>query len=185
MESRIILAGFGGQGIMLAGQLLGQAMVDKGGEAVFLPQYGPEQRGGTASCKVIVSDTTIYSPIISEGDVLFAFNTPSLQKFEGNIKSGGMILVDSTLCKKNSAREDVDCYQIPATDMAGKLGSEKTANIILLGVYLELTGMVNERNLINVLSRKLSEKPQLLETDKRALQTGREFARTIKLNRKG
>lgn len=184
MEIKLILSGFGGQGVMLAGQLLSRTMVDKGGEAIFLPYYGPEQRGGTANCRVTLSDSDIYSPIVKESDVLIAFNLPSLRKFENDVKRGGMILADSTLCSEKTQRRHVNFYPIPATGLARGLGNEKAANIIMLGAFLELTGIVSEEEVYKAICKKLSGKPELLAVDKKALRLGKNFAATLKQEEK-
>ncbi len=171
MENRLIIAGFGGQGIMMIGQLLCYAAIDYGKEALFLPHYGPEQRGGTANCTVTISDQPIGSPMVRKIDVLIAMNQPSLEKFADRVKDDGIILANSNLC---TAPPECKAHYIPVPvdEEAEKLGSRKVANIIMLGVYNHVTGIFSEEELIKTVEKKLGKKPQFLEMNKAAIKLG-------------
>ncbi len=141
--SEVIIAGFGGQGILFAGKVLayGGLMCDK--EVSWLPSYGPEMRGGTANCHVIISDAPIGSPIITEPNVLIAMNKPSLDKFENDVVSGGTIIVDSSLIDRKVERDDVNVFYIPATQMALDMDASKMANMIILGKLIKETDVLS------------------------------------------
>ena len=128
---RMLFAGFGGQGILFAGKFLAYKGLIEGKQVSWLPSYGPEMRGGTANCSVIISDEPIGSPIVDKPDVLVAMNLPSLEKYENEVVSGGKIFVDSTMIDKKVDRTDVDVYYIPATKMANDNGTPTLANMII------------------------------------------------------
>ena len=133
MKKEVILSGFGGQGVMSIGKNLVEAAVEEDLEASWVPSYGPEMRGGTANCNVILSDDPVGSPIITEPDVLIVMNLPSLQKYVDTVVPGGQIYVDSTLIGEKVARDDVQVFYIPATQMAGDAGVSTLANMIMMG----------------------------------------------------
>ena len=137
MTSQILIAGFGGQGILFSGKLLAYKALSEGKELSWLPSYGPEMRGGTASCSVTISDESVGSPIIDNPDVLIVMNLPSLDKYEKTVKKGGTIFVDSTLIERKVERDDVRAFYIPCTKMAQDMGTPNLANIILLGKVLK------------------------------------------------
>ncbi len=172
MENRLIIAGFGGQGVMMIGQLLCYAAIDYGKEALFLPHYGPEQRGGTANCTVTISDEAIGSPIVRKIDVLIAMNQPSLTKFAGRVKDDGIILANSNLCE--GPPEGCCARYIPMAvdEEAEKLGSKKVANIVMLGAYNQVAQIFSEEELISAVVKKLGRKPQFLEMNKAAVKLG-------------
>ena len=176
MENRLIIAGFGGQGIMMIGQLLCYAAIDYGKEALFLPHYGPEQRGGTANCTVTLSDQPIGSPIVRKIDVLIAMNQPSLDKFAGRVKEGGVILVNSDLCTVPPTGNGIRYVPVAADREAEKLGSQKVANIVMLGAYNQIAGVFSEEELIKTVVKKLGRKPQFLEMNKAAVHLGMTLA---------
>ena len=133
----IILAGFGGQGILFAGKFLAYKGLVEDKKLSWLPSYGPEMRGGTANCSVILSDSDVGSPIVSTPDCLMAMNLPSLDKFEKSVVSGGKIFVDSTLVERKVERDDVEVFYIPATAMAKELGYPTLANMIMIGKMMK------------------------------------------------
>ncbi|MBQ5890848.1 MAG: 2-oxoacid:acceptor oxidoreductase family protein, partial [Clostridia bacterium] len=137
--TQYLFAGFGGQGILFSGKLLAYKGLTDGKNVSWLPSYGPEMRGGTASCSVIISDDAVGSPIVSKPDVLIAMNLPSLDKYEDTVVSGGMIFVDSSLIERKVKRDDVKVFYIPATKLASDNGIAKLANIILMGKVLAET----------------------------------------------
>jgi 2-oxoglutarate ferredoxin oxidoreductase subunit gamma len=139
MEYAIILAGFGGQGIMSAGRIVTSAALTEGREVSWFPSYGPEMRGGTANCGVVISDEPIGSPVINNPDVLIALNEMSLDKFAPLVKPGGLIIADSSLAPRPPARSDIRYIPIPASDMASQMGNMTFAAIILLGCLMEQT----------------------------------------------
>ena len=173
---QMLLSGFGGQGILFAGKFLAYKGLTDGKQVSWLPSYGPEMRGGTASCSVIISDEAVGSPIISNPDILVAMNLPSLDKFEKSVVSGGIILADSTLIERKVLRDDVTVYYIPATRLASENGFPTLANMILMGKLLEVLGGFNAEDVKATLSKVISAKrADMLETNLKALQLGAEF----------
>lgn len=141
MTTNIIITGFGGQGILFAGKILAYTALITGKQLSWLPSYGPEMRGGTANCHVIVSDEPVGSPIIITPDVLISMNKPSLDKFEGAVKEGGTILYDKSLIDREVTRADVKVSAVPATEIATSDGKAGMANMIMLGALLKATGI--------------------------------------------
>ena len=136
MTEKIIMAGFGGQGVMLIGQLLTYAGMYEDKEVSWLPSYGPEMRGGTANCHVTLSDKPISSPIITSATSAIIMNNPSLSKFEGDIAPGGDLFINSSLVDLVPARTDINVFLIPANEIAEKTGNDKAANMVMVGAYL-------------------------------------------------
>ena len=176
MEKKITIAGFGGQGVMAIGQMLGYASCKAGGNALFLPKYGPEQRGGTANCTVTLADTEIGAPESRFVDTLIALNQPSLERFLASVRPGGLVLLNSSLCRWNGGREDVILAEIPADDIAREIGSPKVANIVVIGAYIALSGVLTERQMLDAIEEKLGKRPELLEMNRLALKRGVESA---------
>ena len=173
---QMLLSGFGGQGILFAGKFLAYKGLTDGKQVSWLPSYGPEMRGGTASCSVIISDEAVGSPIISNPDILVAMNLPSLDKFEKSVVSGGIILADSTLIERKVLRDDVTVYYIPATRLASENGFPTLANMILMGKLLEVLGGFNTEDVKATLSKVISAKrADMLETNLKALKLGADF----------
>lgn len=172
----ILYAGFGGQGILFAGKFLAYKGLIEEKQVSWLPSYGPEMRGGTANCSVIISDAPIGSPIVSKPDVLVAMNLPSLEKYENEVVSGGKIFVDSTLIDKKVDRDDVDVYYIPATQMAYDNDMKTLANMIITGKVLkEVEGFSND-NVEAALKKVVSARHQdLLGVNINAVQTGYDY----------
>jgi 2-oxoglutarate ferredoxin oxidoreductase subunit gamma len=172
-----LFAGFGGQGILFLGKVLAYKGLTDGKIVSWLPSYGPEMRGGTASCSVIVSDTPVGSPIVSNPDVLIAMNLPSLDLYEPKVKSGGIIFVDSTLVERKIERTDVKVFYIPATKLASDNNMPKLANMILMGKILkETNGFENEESVINALKKVISAKhSDMLDVNLNAMRIGRDF----------
>ena len=173
MTNKIILAGFGGQGILFLGKKLATAGMDKDLNVTWLPSYGPEQRGGTCNCSVILSDTDISSPIIGSPDTLVAFNIQSYDKFMPRITPGGRLFADSTLIDKRPDRNDIESFFIPATQMANDLGSPKLVNVIMLGFVIKHTGLFDRDYIRGVLTDSLpTSKAALREANGRAFDAG-------------
>ena len=172
-----LFAGFGGQGILFLGKVLAYKGLTDGKNVSWLPSYGPEMRGGTASCSVIVSDTPVGSPIVSNPDVLIAMNLPSLDLYEPKVKSGGIIFVDSTLVERKIERTDVKVFYIPATKLASDNNMPKLANMILMGKILkETNGFENEESVVNALKKVISAKhSDMLDVNLNAMRIGRDF----------
>ncbi len=141
-SQQIIFAGFGGQGILSMGKFLAYAGMDANMEVSWLPSYGPEMRGGTANCSVVLSDTPVGSPIVTKPDTVVVMNRPSLDKFEDMVVPGGLIIIDSDLVDRMPKRDDVKVIAIPAQSEADKISSKKIANMILLGALVKETGIV-------------------------------------------
>ena len=175
-QHEIIIAGFGGQGILSAGKLLAYAGMLEGKNVSWLPSYGPEIRGGTANCNVIVSDELVGSPILNSTTALIVMNTPSLEKFESMVVEGGLIIKDSSLVQKSPVRTDVEVYEIPATQMASDMGNLTYANIILLGKLLAKTGVVSEESFEKALKKVLPEKKHyMIPEEMKALGMGMKY----------
>lgn len=171
----MMIAGFGGQGIMSMGQLLVYSGLLEGKEVAWIPSYGPEMRGGTANCSVSISDTSISSPLVTEPDILIAMNRPSLEKFEWQVKSGGVILVNSSIIDYKVARKDISVYYIPVNEKAEELGEPRVANMVMLGALLKAEPVVENSSLMESLKKVLSaSKHHLLPLNERALEVGGE-----------
>ncbi len=175
MTTQILLSGFGGQGILFTGKFLAYKGLLADKNVSWLPSYGPEMRGGTASCSVIISDEEVGSPIISEPDVLIAMNLPSFEKFEPTVKAGGIVIADSSLIETKSTRTDIDVYYIPATALASDMGKQSLANMIILGKLLAVMGDFNEDEIKTVLGKVIPpKKADMLEINMKAMQIGAE-----------
>lgn len=173
----MLYAGFGGQGILFAGKFLAYKGLIEGKQVSWLPSYGPEMRGGTANCSVIISDSPIGSPIVSKPDVLVAMNLPSLEKYENEVVSGGKIFVDSTLISKKVERTDVDVYYIPATQIANDNGTPTLANMIITGKVLKEVEMFSNENVEDALKKVVSARHQdLLGVNIGAVEAGYNYA---------
>ena len=140
--TKMFFAGTGGMGVLLMGQVVGSAAILEDKAVTFFPSYGPEMRGGTANCTVIVSDKAISSPLIFESDVVVAMTLPSMLKFEPTLKPGGMLLLNKSLIQQAPKRSDITVYEIPVTEMANELGQTRVANIIMLGAFVRTSGIV-------------------------------------------
>ena len=176
MTREHLFAGFGGQGLLFSGKVLAYKALIEDKNVSWLPSYGPEMRGGTANCSVIVSDEPVAAPLISNPDVLVAMNLPSLDKYESTVKKGGVIIVDSSLIERKVTRDDVDVYYIPATKMASEMGAPTLANMILTGKLLEIFGEFNEETVGKALDKCISARHKdLLDLNRKAMETGRNF----------
>jgi len=165
-------AGFGGQGIMTAGQLLAYAGIAEGKQVVWIPSYGPEMRGGTAYCTVVVSDKRIGSPIISNPQCACVFNRPSLDKFAPKVKSDGLLVINSSLIDVKSDRVDIQQILVPANDIAIELGNPKVANVIVLGAFIGASKVVSLDTLKSTITEKLARKKSVLDLNLTAVQRG-------------
>ncbi|WP_251860768.1 2-oxoacid:acceptor oxidoreductase family protein [Clostridium sp. Marseille-Q2269] len=172
---QIIFAGFGGQGILSMGKFLAYAGMDSNMEVSWLPSYGPEMRGGTANCSVVLSDTPVGSPIVTKPDTIVVMNRPSLDKFEDKVASGGLIILDSDLVDRMPKRDDVKVIAIPAQSEGDKIGSKKIANMVLLGALVKETGIVTMDEI--TASLKDHGKEAFFESNKAALKAGEKYVK--------
>lgn len=169
MQTKLFFAGSGGQGILLMGQMIAYAGMMEGKEVTFMPSYGPEMRGGTANCTVIVSSSPINCPIIYEADAVVAMNLPSLLKFEPLVKPNGKLFINSTLIDRSAERTDIDLFAVPASETAVRLGNGRAANMVMLGELVRATGVVEEASIEKMIEKVFSgKKESLLRMNKNA-----------------
>jgi len=172
----ILLAGFGGQGILFAGKAIAHAGMDAGEQVSWIPSYGPEMRGGTCNCSIVVSDEPVGCPIVSNPNVLVAMNLPSLDKFEPVVVTGGLVLVDSTLIERGPERADIKFSAIPATQLANDNGFPKLANMIMMGKLLKEADIVSYDVFCDSLRNSIpASKKAMLETNLKAVEIGYNF----------
>ncbi len=174
MEQSFVFAGFGGQGVILAGKILAQAGSDRGLQVTWLPSYGPEMRGGTANCTVVLSDEPIGSPVVDNPTALVAMNLPSLDKFEGTVAESGTILINSSLITRPIQRSDVQVLRVPANDIAVSLGNPQAANMVALGAIIKATETVPLDLIKSTMARMLSHKDSgnITTVNQQALDAG-------------
>ncbi len=176
MTTQLLIAGFGGQGVLFAGKFLAYKGLLEGKQLSWLPSYGPEMRGGTANCSVILSDMPVGSPIVSTPDVLIAMNLPSLDKYESTVASGGTILVDSTLISRKVERDDVKVCYIPATQLAKDMGAPTLANMIMVGKLMKECEGIGDKFINEALGKVVSARhADLLEVNRKAITTGYDY----------
>ena len=182
METNLCVAGFGGQGVMTLGKFLADATCNATDKNVtFLPSYGPEQRGGTANCFVVISDGMIGAPLGDVMDDLIVMNGPSLAKFLPTLKQGGRLFINSSIVdEKEVNRPDVKLIKAPVTEMALEMGNAKVLNVIMLGVYIGYTEVVPAEVVWQTIEHKLGSKPKLLPLNKQAFEKGLELGRSQK-----
>lgn len=174
--TQILIAGFGGQGVLFAGKFLAYKGLIADKQVSWLPSYGPEMRGGTANCSVIISDTPVGSPIVGTPDVLVAMNLPSLKKYENDVVKGGIIIVDSALINEKVEREDVTTYYVPATKMANDEGFSTLANMILMGKLMKVCEEIGFDGTEAAINKVVPpKKANLIEVNLKALKTGYDF----------
>ncbi len=179
-QYEVMFCGFGGQGIMTAGQLLAYTSMNEGKFVAWIPSYGPEMRGGTAYCTVVVSDSKIGSPIINNPRGVLAFNRPSLEKFGPRVKPDGLLIINESLIDISSDRKDITILHVPANDIAQKAGSGKATNMVMLGAFVGATGVVEYNNLEETLGDKMGRKKDLLEINYKAIEEGYNLGLKIK-----
>jgi len=174
MQLDMMFTGFGGQGILMMGKIVALAALEEKKEVAWIPSYGPEMRGGTAYCTVVIGDSPIGSPIIQNPLYLVAMNQPSMEKFGQLVKPKGLILKNSSLVPISSQRSDLDEFEISANNIANDLGTVKVANVVALGAFIHKTGMFSFELIKNILKKELSKKPELLDINIKAIDRGRE-----------
>ncbi len=173
MLHNIIISGFGGQGVMAMGKTLAEAGMKEGVNVSWLPSYGPEMRGGTANCNVVLSSEPVISPVVIEASELIAMNKPSLVKFEQNIAEGGMLFVNSSIIEVKASRNDIKAYYVPCNDIAQELGNAKVANMVMLGAFIEATKVLKVETIREMLAHLFTgPKANLVELNIEALRRG-------------
>ncbi|HSN57623.1 MAG TPA: 2-oxoacid:acceptor oxidoreductase family protein [Candidatus Sulfomarinibacteraceae bacterium] len=175
MQNDVIMAGFGGQGILLIGKMLAYAGMREGKEVSWLPSYGPEMRGGTCNCTVVISDRPVGSPVIRSPRAVVAMNLPSLDKFEPDLRPGGLLIINTSLINRSARRDDVTVVSVPANEIANELGNPRGANMIALGAYLGATGAVSLDGVIEVVRETFAAKPAVVDVNITALRRGHEL----------
>ncbi|MCA9940318.1 MAG: 2-oxoacid:acceptor oxidoreductase family protein [Anaerolineales bacterium] len=185
METSIVIAGFGGQGVLFAGQLLAYAGMDYRHNVTWIPSYGPEMRGGTANCTVIISDAPIGAPIVARPDIAIVLNQPSFEKYEPLVKPGGLLVVNSAIVAMQSTRTDIDVVYVPANTIANELGSDKMLNMAAVGAMLGKRPVLPLSVVANALVEHLpATKEHLIESNLQVLRRGFALAsgETVSLN---
>lgn len=175
MQSDVIMAGFGGQGILLIGKMLAYAGMHEGKEVSWLPSYGPEMRGGTANCTVVISDRPVGSPVIRSPRAVVAMNLPSLDKFEPDVRTGGLLFINISLINRKAERDDLTVIEFPANEIANELGNRRGANMVALGAYLGATDAVLLDGVVDVVRETFAAKPGVIEMNIKALNRGYEI----------
>ena len=172
MTHEIVMAGFGGQGVMLMGELMTYAGMLENKHVSWIPSYGPEMRGGTANCSVIISDEPVGAPIVSEPTTVVAMNLPSLDKFEAALQAGGNLIINSSLIERSSKRSDVNVLLVPSNDIANELGNAKVANMVVLGTIIAATKAVSQESVLKAFAKMFAKKPELLAINEQAIKRG-------------
>ena len=181
MKNSFVFSGSGGQGIMSAGIMLAHAAIDMGKHATFLPEYGPEQRGGSAKCTVNISDDEIVSPLTKKCDNLVALNEQAYNKFSDSVKQGGNLIVNSSLVTSEISTDNANVIAVPVDDIALEVGSIKVANVVIIGVIIGATLIVSKEIFVKSLEEKFKEKkPEILEMNMKALEKGIAFGEKVR-----
>ncbi len=173
MLEQIIVAGFGGQGVLSLGKMLAEAGMEEGKNVTWLPSYGPEMRGGTSNCSVIISDEWIGAPNITQASAVIAMNLPSLDKFESYVAPGAHLFINSSIIEQKAVREDIHVHYVPANDIAEGLGTVKAANMVMMGAYLAISPVVDTETVIDQLRLVFGEKKaHLIPMNRKAIEAG-------------
>ena len=172
MLIKTVFAGFGGQGVLSMGLNLTQAAMMEGKNVTYLPSYGAEVRGGTANCTVVISDEEIASPVASAPEFVVAMNKPSLVRFQNQIQSGGVLLINSSLIEAEISRGDIDIVKVPAGEIADKLDNPKSANMVMLGAFIKKSNLVSISTVVEELKNTLKKKEKLIAINEKALMAG-------------
>ncbi len=180
MEQRILIAGFGGQGVLLMGNLLCHAGMEEGKNVSWLPSYGPEMRGGTASCSVTLSDKEIGSPIVTCPDICIVMNQPSFDKYLPTVQKGGKLFVNTSLINMGKTRDDIEIYDVPTADIAHEVGNLRTTNTAMLGAVVANTGIVELESVMKALEEAFGERRKnLLPVNEQAMRIGGERTKRV------
>ena len=178
MQTEILIAGFGGQGILFAGQLLAYAAMDNGQVVTWIPSYGPEMRGGTANCTVIIADEEIGSPTVRNPRAALVFNLPSFDRYEPLVVPGGVLIANASLINRSLSRSDLNAVLVPANEIAERIGDKRLTNMVMLGAMLELLPVLSFKDLEKTLQAHLPERHKhLLPMNSLALHQGAEYSR--------
>ncbi|MDD4362619.1 MAG: 2-oxoacid:acceptor oxidoreductase family protein [Atribacterota bacterium] len=173
MLDEIVIAGFGGQGVLLMGRLIAYAGMLEGKNVAWMPSYGPEMRGGTANCTVIISSDEVASPVIPNPMTLIAMNKPSLDKFESEVEKNGTIIINESLIPQGAIRNDIKAFKIPANKIANELGNLKVANMVVLGAYIAIRKSIKIETIFRALEDTLGIKStKIVELNKKAIERG-------------
>jgi len=174
MDNSVVIAGFGGQGVILAGKILAQAGMNHGLDVTWFPSYGPEMRGGTANCTVVLSSDPVGSPIVDNPTGLIAMNLPSLDKFELTVATGGVIILNSSLIQRRTKQKDARSFSVPLNDLAEKAGSVKAINMVALGAYIKVTGIIPLSTVQTAMAQMLKKdgKDKFIPLNEKALEEG-------------
>lgn len=177
MLHEVVVAGFGGQGVMLIGQLLCYAGMMEGKNVSWIPSYGPEMRGGTANCGVVVSDAELGSPVVTEPSALIAMNRPSLERFEADLQPGGLLVYNSSLIQVQPTRADIRVVAVPANEIAADLGNDRVANMVILGAFIAASAAVTPAGVERAMRKNFQgKKADLIPVNLRALEHGMALA---------
>ena len=180
MHEEVIISGFGGQGALFAGQLLTYTGMDEGWHVTWIPSYGPEMRGGTAHCIVIISDDDIGSPIIRQPTIAIVMNPPSMEKYDPLVRPGGLLVANSTLIRDRSQRDDITTVYVPANELAAELGNVKMANVVLLGAMLGRREILPIESVKRTMDQHIPERRKhIIEPNKRALDRGIQYVHDL------
>jgi 2-oxoglutarate ferredoxin oxidoreductase subunit gamma len=177
MQTEVVMSGFGGQGLMMIGKLLAKAGLEEGKSVTWLPSYGPEMRGGTANCTVVIADHPIGSPLITTPKAAVVMNQPSLEKFASKLKKNGILIVNSSMIPIKSDREDLRSFRVRADDIALEMGNRRSANLVMLGAYLGIDEIVKPETLLEAIRKEFSNKPQFIDVNCKTFEKGYEMAK--------
>ncbi len=172
MLIKTVISGFGGQGVISIGLSLAQAAMQEGKYITYLPSYGAEVRGGTSNCTVAISDEEIASPIASAPDLVIVMNYPSLMKFQNQMQSGGTLFINSSLVQVESSRTDLEVVKVPADEIAKKIGSPRSANMVMLGAFIKKSRLVSFESIMDGIKTTMKEKAKLIAINEKALTEG-------------
>jgi len=172
MMDKVIIAGFGGQGVMFLGKVLAYTGMDSDLELLWIPSYGPEMRGGTANCSVVLSDEEINSPVVDQADAAIVMNMPAYEKFAPKVKPGGVLIVNSSLANIENHRDDIKVVKVPATDIANDLGAPTIGNMVCLGALLPHLTLVNSEKITKSMKKLTAKRPHLLDVNMAAIEKG-------------
>ncbi len=176
MLVKTIFCGFGGQGVLMMGYTLANGGMNAGFNVTYLPSYGAEVRGGTANCTVVISDEEIASPIASNPENIIALNTPSLMAFQNRAASGGNLFINSSIISIEPTRHDIRVFKIPLADIAEKLGDKRTANTVMMGAFMKITGLIPPDIFLKSIESVMgSKKKEVVEMNRRAFEVGFDF----------
>jgi 2-oxoglutarate ferredoxin oxidoreductase subunit gamma len=180
MQTEIILSGFGGQGIMFAGQILSYAAMDKGKQVTWIPSYGPEMRGGTANCTVVIADDEIGSPLVKDPPAIVVMNLPSLEKYESAVRPGGVLVINTSMVDHTAQRQDITVVPIPCNEIAEGLGNPRLANMVAIGALLGAMQVLTLSDMEDALNAHMPGRHKhLLPKNVEALKKGAEFAESV------